>query len=150
MDVTFERSQSTEVMPVQYQKHCTGITVMESGHPFIDYSKKHWAKQYSPISSQAKPSMVRRSLQFAKAPRPIFLTFSTPRRLMKARAVEYNTPDGRDGRALEEAEVGEALAVVERLLLDLREPFDDDHVADLPVPIELLHPARVQDGLRHL
>jgi hypothetical protein len=52
--------------------------------------------------------------------------------------------------ALEEAEVGEALAAPERPLLDLRDPVGDGHVGDLPVPIELLLPTPVHDGLRHL
>ena len=63
MDVTCERSQSTVVMPVQWAKQDAGITVMEAGHPFIDCSKVQKAKQVSLISSQPKPSMVRRSWQ---------------------------------------------------------------------------------------
>jgi hypothetical protein len=55
---------------------------MEAGHPFIDCSKMHQAKQQVPISSQPKPSMVRRSLHSEKAQSPIFLTPSIPCRVM--------------------------------------------------------------------
>jgi hypothetical protein len=51
---------------------------MEAGHPFIDCSKVQDMKQPVPISSQPKPSMLRRSLQWAKACLPIFLTSSIP------------------------------------------------------------------------
>jgi hypothetical protein len=71
MDVTCERSQSTVVMPVQLRRQYAGITVMEAGHPFIDCSKVQKEKQLRPISSQPKPSMVRRSTQLAKVPMPI-------------------------------------------------------------------------------
>jgi hypothetical protein len=78
MDVMCERSQSTRTMPVQQWKHAAGITVMEAGHPFIDGSKMHKVKQPSPVSSQPKPSMLCRSLQYAKAHAPIRLTPSNP------------------------------------------------------------------------
>jgi hypothetical protein len=53
---------------------------MEAGHPFIDCSKRQRAKQLSPISSQPRPSMVRRSSHSSNAYSPIFLTSSIPRR----------------------------------------------------------------------
>jgi hypothetical protein len=82
MEVTCERSQSTVAMPVQSPKHAPGITVMEAGHPFIDCSKVQKAKQALPISSQPKPSMVRRSLHPENAHVPIFLTSSIPSRAL--------------------------------------------------------------------
>jgi hypothetical protein len=71
-----------------------GIIVMEAGHPFIDRSKMQPVKQLSPISSQLKPSMVRRDLQRAKAhkPRRTSLTLSTPCRVMTPEPENAQSP----------------------------------------------------------